>query len=92
MPSAHLVLTPRTGRTHQIRAHLQAIGHPILGDLAYGAGRAGLLDECAVPRVMLHAKKLGFQHPVTELYYEYAVKAPADFRMLYDALHLATLR
>lgn len=90
--AAHLVLTPRTGRTHQIRAHLQAIGHPILGDLAYGSGRAGLLDECAVPRVMLHAKKLGFQHPVTELYCEYAVKPPADFRILYDALHLATLR
>lgn len=90
--AAYLVLTPRTGRTHQIRAHLQAIGHPILGDLAYGPSGVGPLGECAVPRVMLHAKKLGFQHPVTEVYCEYTVKPPADFRVLYDALHLATLR
>ena len=49
-----------TGRTHQIRAHLQAIGHPVAGDPEYGApGRYGL------QRQFLHAARLAFAHPVT---------------------------
>ena len=49
-----------TGRTHQIRAHLLAIGHPVLGDPEYGeAGRSGL------ERQFLHAERLAFTHPVT---------------------------
>ncbi|MCW5797700.1 MAG: RluA family pseudouridine synthase [Nitrospira sp.] len=88
--AAHMVLTPRTGRTHQIRAHLQAIGHPILGDLAYGA-RIGPLDGCSVPRMMLHAHKLGFQHPLTETYCEFTVEPPSDFQLLYDTLRLTTV-
>ena len=58
-----LEAVPRTGRTHQIRVHLAAIGHPILGDRAYGGGgddarRAGL------ERPFLHAWRLAFIHPV----------------------------
>jgi 23S rRNA pseudouridine1911/1915/1917 synthase len=55
---------PRTGRTHQIRVHLQAIGHPILGDARYGGGgdvAAGL----GLARPFLHAARLSFEHPVT---------------------------
>ena len=49
-----------TGRTHQIRAHLLAIGHPVVGDPEYGSpGRHGL------PRQFLHAGRLAFAHPVT---------------------------
>jgi 23S rRNA pseudouridine1911/1915/1917 synthase len=49
-----------TGRTHQIRVHLQAIGHPVAGDPEYGtAGALGL------PRQFLHAARLAFDHPVT---------------------------
>ena len=49
-----------TGRTHQIRAHLKAIGHPVAGDPEYGhAGALGL------PRQFLHAERLAFDHPVT---------------------------
>jgi 23S rRNA pseudouridine1911/1915/1917 synthase len=49
-----------TGRTHQIRAHLLAIGHPVAGDPEYGhAGALGL------PRQFLHAERLAFTHPVT---------------------------
>jgi 23S rRNA pseudouridine1911/1915/1917 synthase len=49
-----------TGRTHQIRAHLKAIGHPVVGDPEYG--HAGLLG---LPRQFLHAERLAFDHPVT---------------------------
>ena len=49
-----------TGRTHQIRAHLKAIGHPVAGDPVYGTpGRYGL------ERQFLHAARLAFEHPVT---------------------------
>jgi 23S rRNA pseudouridine1911/1915/1917 synthase len=48
-----------TGRTHQIRAHLKAIGHPVLGDPEYGVPLKGLR------RQFLHACRLAFAHPVT---------------------------
>jgi len=50
-----------TGRTHQIRVHLQAVGHPVVGDAAYGGARAGL----RLGRPFLHATALAFRHPVT---------------------------
>lgn len=59
-----LEAVPRTGRTHQIRVHLQAIGHPIVGDKAYGGGgdQAKSLD---LERPFLHSWRLGFDHPIT---------------------------
>lgn len=59
--ATHLLLEPRTGRTHQLRVHLASIGHPILGDALYGC------DDVAArtPRLMLHASVLQFRHPVT---------------------------
>ncbi len=48
-----------TGRTHQIRVHLAAIGHPVVGDDRYGGARARLV----APRVFLHARQLAFSHP-----------------------------
>lgn len=53
-----------TGRTHQIRVHLQAVGHTVLGDDRYG-DTLGLAEELGVPRLALHAATLGFEHPVT---------------------------
>lgn len=53
-----------TGRTHQIRVHLQAVGHPVLGDDRYG-DTASLAAEVGVSRLALHAATLGFTHPVT---------------------------
>ena len=50
-----------TGRTHQIRVHLEAISHPVVGDARYGGGRDGLGME----RPALHAAELGFDHPTT---------------------------
>jgi 23S rRNA pseudouridine1911/1915/1917 synthase len=52
---------PLTGRTHQIRVHFASIGHPVVGDTVYGQRRSGL----PVPRQFLHARKLGFKHPLT---------------------------
>jgi 23S rRNA pseudouridine1911/1915/1917 synthase len=50
-----------TGRTHQIRVHLSAIGHPVVGDAAYGGIRAAI----TLDRPFLHAASLGFEHPTT---------------------------
>ena len=59
-----LVARPRTGRTHQIRAHLRSVGHPILGDRAYGGGGDDAL-RFGLSRPFLHAWRLFFPHPVT---------------------------
>jgi 23S rRNA pseudouridine1911/1915/1917 synthase len=55
---------PRTGRTHQIRVHLQAIGHPILGDRTYG-GAGDDARRLGLTRPFLHAWRLGFDHPIS---------------------------
>jgi 23S rRNA pseudouridine1911/1915/1917 synthase len=70
-----------TGRTHQIRVHLQAIGHPVCGDPEYGhAGRLGL------GRQFLHAARLAFAHPVSGEPLDLRSPLPAD---LSAALELA---
>jgi 23S rRNA pseudouridine1911/1915/1917 synthase len=62
-----------TGRTHQIRVHLQSIGHPLLGDKLYGT------KPNEYGRQMLHAWQLGFFHPVTENWLEFEAGLPDDF-------------
>lgn len=54
--SSRVELEPVTGRTHQLRLHMAAIGHPILGDALYG-------DVSSAPRLLLHANSLSFRHP-----------------------------
>jgi 23S rRNA pseudouridine1911/1915/1917 synthase len=71
-----------TGRTHQIRAHLLAIGHPVAGDPEYG--RAGLLG---LPRQFLHAERLAFAHPVTGEAIDVRSPLPAELRDVLDKLH-----
>ncbi|MEA2580422.1 MAG: rRNA synthase [Actinomycetota bacterium] len=56
--------TPKTGRTHQIRVHLRAIGHPILGDRAYG-GMGDDAKRLGLTRPFLHSWQLAFDHPLT---------------------------
>lgn len=56
---SHVLLEPLTGRTHQLRLHLQAIGHPILGDALYAPHAVVAMS----PRLLLHACELGFVHP-----------------------------
>jgi 23S rRNA pseudouridine1911/1915/1917 synthase len=53
-----------TGRTHQVRVHMAAIGHPVAGDLAYGASPT-LAAHLGLTRLALHARRLGFTHPAT---------------------------
>ena len=78
----------KTGRTHQIRVHLSAIGHPVAGDRVYG-GKVGqglslakaTLKGCpTIPRQMLHAAILGFIHPKTGKYLEFNAQLPDDMK------------
>jgi tRNA pseudouridine32 synthase / 23S rRNA pseudouridine746 synthase len=64
-------LKPRTGRTHQLRVHMAALGHPILGDTLYADGP--WRDH---PRLMLHAERLGLAHPETGARLDFRVPAP----------------
>ena len=63
-----------TGRTHQIRAHLAAIGHPVVGDPAYGRGRPSL----GLRRQFLHAARLAFAHPITGAAVDVGSSLPED--------------
>ncbi|HEU4684866.1 MAG TPA: RluA family pseudouridine synthase [Nitrospira sp.] len=80
--AAHVLLYPRTGRTHQLRVHLSSLGHPILGDLTYGGRKVSSLNGLEIPRVMLHAKTLGFHHPTSGEYLEFTRASPSDMQHL----------
>ncbi|MEW6261938.1 MAG: RluA family pseudouridine synthase [Thermodesulfobacteriota bacterium] len=79
-----------TGRTHQIRVHLASIGHPVLGDKVYGRGLAGLNRALAwrglVKRQMLHAQRLGFDHPITRIRLEFTAPLPGDMNEVIEVL------
>ncbi|MCX5753471.1 MAG: pseudouridine synthase, partial [Candidatus Krumholzibacteria bacterium] len=71
---ALLEVSMRTGRTHQIRAHLASIGHPIVGDKEYGAASS------SGGRLFLHAWKLRFNHPITGRDISATAEMPDEFR------------
>ena len=76
-----------TGRTHQVRVHLSSIGHPLLGDPAYGRDPAPLrplIKRLGFHRQALHAAVLGFIHPVTGNRLSFSSELPADMRELID--------
>jgi len=80
-----------TGRTHQIRVHLSHRGHPVLGDPVYGRARGsrrqGLTVEIAgFSRQALHARLLGFQHPITQKWLRFEGAPPADLLDLLNRL------
>jgi 23S rRNA pseudouridine1911/1915/1917 synthase len=74
-----LEVRPETGRTHQIRVHLSAIGYPVFGDRVYGARSDRL------PRLFLHASRLGFRLPSSGEYKEFTSNLPPELeRVLED--------
>jgi 23S rRNA pseudouridine1911/1915/1917 synthase len=72
--------TLETGRTHQIRVHLESIGHPVVGDAVYGGARSAL----SAPRPMLHAEHLEFVHPRTGRTLSFDAPLPTDMRAVID--------
>jgi 23S rRNA pseudouridine1911/1915/1917 synthase len=92
--AAQLECRLATGRTHQIRVHFAHLGHPLIGDPVYGtrAGRSvartGPRGEqiAAFPRPALHARSLGFTHPVEKRPLEFESPPPADLRELARSL------
>ena len=88
--ASHLELTPGTGRTHQLRVHLNSLSCPILGDVTYGGKKVAEVEGVVVPRVMLHAKVLGFIHPVTERALLLKAPLPMDIVQVIEGLRGAT--
>ena len=90
----HLRVRLETGRTHQIRVHLSHIRHPVVGDPIYGgrvARGTGLPEELRrlianFPRQALHARELGFEHPVTGKHLNFVREPPEDLQRLLAAL------
>jgi 23S rRNA pseudouridine1911/1915/1917 synthase len=82
LPGAALLrVTLDTGRTHQIRVHMAAIGHPVCGDPVYGVA-----ERYGLARQFLHAQRLSFEHPVTGQPLDLRSPLPVDLR---DALERA---
>jgi len=77
------VLWPRTGRQHQLRAHLASLGAPLLGDVLYGG------DGSAAGRALLHAHALRFPHPATGEAFTLVAPLPADLARLFAEARVA---
>jgi 23S rRNA pseudouridine1911/1915/1917 synthase len=77
-----------TGRTHQIRVHFAAIGHPVIGDTTYGKKTfiETKTGKIIIPRQMLHAETLGFTHPQTGEFMEFSSPLPDDMEEIIDKL------
>ena len=95
---ALMQLTLETGRLHQIRVHLQHIGHPVAGDTIYGGEQRALNDAdtsqlkqalTQLKRQALHACLLGFVHPATDENLTFSAPMPKDIQQLVDALQMS---
>ncbi|MCC2096906.1 MAG: RluA family pseudouridine synthase [Hyphomicrobiales bacterium] len=95
--AGRLACVLETGRTHQIRLHMEHAGHPVMGDKTYGTGfktKERFLGDAAraalhaLNRQALHASRLGFEHPVTGEELEFESPLPDDMQCLADALRV----
>ncbi|MBR1778377.1 MAG: RluA family pseudouridine synthase [Alphaproteobacteria bacterium] len=81
----------KTGRTHQVRVHMTALGHPLIGDKVYGrtpktAQRSALLKAAAeFPRQALHSYRIRFEHPITHETMRFEIPLPADMQRIIDS-------
>jgi 23S rRNA pseudouridine1911/1915/1917 synthase len=80
-----------TGRTHQIRIHFAAAGHPVVGDPVYRAG-GGAPMTIDFPRQALHAGELGFLHPADRRPMRFTAPPPTDLEKLLERLAAAKMR
>jgi len=75
-----------TGRTHQIRVHMQSLGHPLVGDPVYRGKRPGDPRTPQLHRQALHAVRLEFSHPISGALKSFSVPLPQDLCSLLDSL------
>ena len=81
LPISLVELNLETGRTNQIRVHMQSIGHPVIGDRKYGHGN----EYSPVDRLCLHAKVLEFIHPMTEKKVRFEAATPKEMMRVFQA-------
>jgi RluA family pseudouridine synthase len=85
--SALVEAKPMTGRTHQIRVHAYALGHPLVEDMLYGAR-----DRYGLTRPMLHAQSLSFVHPATQERVKFSAPHPPDFDEALERFNVQTFQ
>ncbi|MBF8249825.1 MAG: Pseudouridine synthase [Candidatus Levybacteria bacterium] len=79
-------LCPKTGRTHQIRVHLQYVKHPIFADSLYAGRKTSRDDRKLLPRVFLHASKISFFHPKTNELFSFESPLPEELKTFLNDL------
>lgn len=85
-PFTLLELSPKTGRTHQIRVHLQYFNHPIFGDLLYAGRKTSREDRKILERFFLHAEKISFYHPKTGKLVEFLAPLPLELKNIVNLI------
>jgi 23S rRNA pseudouridine1911/1915/1917 synthase len=94
-PATLLDIEIETGRTHQIRVHMNAVGHPVVGDTVYGNSkkRVNSVKDISVRNILkemgrqaLHSRTIGFFHPITEDYMEFSSSLPYDISSVCEKL------
>ena len=86
-PFSYIECRLHTGRTHQIRVHMSYLGHPLAGDVTYGAGRTRFEKQYCVNGQLLHAQKLRLRHPRTGEQMEFTAPLPEDFESVLGRLN-----